>query len=244
MKAASAAAGIAAQRQTRQRPAFSCAGVCRLSKIDGKVQRGIACGPLQELRNRRLRQPSAFHVRGVDCLRPGNLPNERIRLCSVRYDSERSHGKAALDSQGHLKGAGRISVCRTANGQAGVSAWFEEESFNSCHGVKIWNVPQMVWGGMGSIRKKGNGLERRCTICYDPTGGKQMQKSVCCKTQKEAVDRMRRLTAVSGQGRYVPSPKITVRDWLEIWRSEYPGDVKESTVYLYQRNIDLYIVPY
>lgn len=106
--------------------------------------------------------------------------------------------------------------------------------------------------GLGSIRKKKmtrNGKtyeywEGRYTAGYYPETGRQIQKSVTGKTQKEVVEKMRRMTAESGAGT-VPIPcRMTVGEWMEIWERDFLGDVKESTAYLYRRSVDLYIVKY
>ena len=36
---------------------------------------------------------------------------------------------------------------------------------------------------------------------------------------------------------------MTLADWMLIWQSEYLTAVKESTAYLYRRDIELYIIP-
>lgn len=46
------------------------------------------------------------------------------------------------------------------------------------------------------------------------------------------------------QGTYKAPSKMTLGEWLEIWKEAYTGDVKPSTVYLYSRNIDQYIIPW
>lgn len=106
--------------------------------------------------------------------------------------------------------------------------------------------------GNGTIRKKTvtkNGKEYtywegRCTVGFDPGTGKQVQRSVTGKTQKEVAQKLKQMTMEVDQGTYLPPCKLTVKDWLETWSKEYLGDVKPSTVYLYSRNVEQYILPY
>ena len=90
--------------------------------------------------------------------------------------------------------------------------------------------------GNGSIRKKtvtrnGKGYtfwEARATIGYDPGTGKQLQKSITGKTQKEA---------------YQEPARLTVGEWLDIWTEDYMGDKKYSTVKTYKAQIETHIKP-
>lgn len=105
--------------------------------------------------------------------------------------------------------------------------------------------------GLGSIRKKTitrNGQEytyweARCTVGYDLGTGKQIQRSVSGKTQKEVAQKLKQIAAEVDKGTYQAPSRLTLKEWLEIWRKDYLGDVKASTAYLYSRNIDLYIAP-
>ncbi len=105
--------------------------------------------------------------------------------------------------------------------------------------------------GTGSIRKKKvrrNGREYECwegriTVGFDPDSGKQIQKSVSGKTQKEVAQKLQEIAVEVGRGTYTMPSKMTVKDWLAIWTKEYMEDVKESTAFLYTRYVDKYIVP-
>lgn len=105
--------------------------------------------------------------------------------------------------------------------------------------------------GLGNIRKKTvtkNGKqytywEARCTVGYDPGTGRQIQKSISGKTQKEVAQKLKEMALQVDQGTYKAPSRMTLKDWLEIWQKDYLSDVKESTAYLYGRNIDLYIIP-
>ena len=106
--------------------------------------------------------------------------------------------------------------------------------------------------GLGNIRKKTvtkNGKqytywEARCTVGYDPGTGKQIQKSISGKTQKEVAQKLKEMALQVDQGSYKAPSRMTLKDWLEIWQKDYLSDVKESTAYLYGRNIALYIIPH
>lgn len=105
--------------------------------------------------------------------------------------------------------------------------------------------------GSGSIRKittTKNGKEytywqARYTAGFDPGTGKQIQRSITGKTQKEVSQKLKQVTVELDQGTYLAPCKMTVKDWLDTWTAEYLGDVKESTAYLYRKNIELYITP-
>lgn len=106
--------------------------------------------------------------------------------------------------------------------------------------------------GSGTVRKKTitrNGKqytywEARCTVGYDPGTGKQIQRSITAKTQKEVSQKLREMAMAVDKGTYQAPSRLTVKEWLETWQKDYLGDVKSSTAYLYGRNIDLYIIPH
>lgn len=106
--------------------------------------------------------------------------------------------------------------------------------------------------GSGSIRKRTvtkNGKsytywEARVTVGHDPITGRQVQRSITGKTQKEVAQKMREMAVEVDQGTYQAPSKMSLGEWLETWKKEYTGDVKPSTVYLYSRNIDQYIIPW
>lgn len=105
--------------------------------------------------------------------------------------------------------------------------------------------------GAGTIRKKTvqrNGKaytywEARYTVGFDPGTGKQIQKSVTGKTQKEVSQKLRQVTTDIDQGTYIEPCKITVREWMDTWASIYLGGVKPRTVEIYKSDIRLYIKP-
>lgn len=105
--------------------------------------------------------------------------------------------------------------------------------------------------GSGSIRKRTvtrNGRsytywEARVTVGMDPITGKQVQRTITGKTQQEVAQRAREIAVEVYQKTYKAPCKLTVGEWLELWKREYTGDVKRSTVYLYSRNLDQYVIP-
>lgn len=105
--------------------------------------------------------------------------------------------------------------------------------------------------GDGSIRKKTltrNGKtyeywEARYTAGTDPLTGKQIQRTITGKTQKEVAQRLRQVTSELDLGSYVAPCKTTLAEWLMTWQDEYLGSIKESSRYNYKRDIELYIVP-
>ena len=70
--------------------------------------------------------------------------------------------------------------------------------------------------GSGTIRKRSDGRwEARYTTGIDPKTGKQIQKSVYGKTQKEVRQKLTEVTAEIDSGTYLEQTKDTVGEWLE-----------------------------
>ena len=99
--------------------------------------------------------------------------------------------------------------------------------------------------GGGTIRQRPDGRwEARYTLGIDPGTGKQIQKSVYGKTQKEVAQNLRQITAEIDAKTYVAPCKLSVAEWMAVWAQDYLVGIKASTAYLYKRTIDLYIVPH
>ena len=99
--------------------------------------------------------------------------------------------------------------------------------------------------GAGNIRKRSNGSwEARYTVGIDNKTGKQIQKSVYGKTQKEVRQKLSRIIAELDEGTYIEPSKMKLSDWLDIWLSDYIGNVKPSTVKSYTDHVKLNINPY
>ena len=98
--------------------------------------------------------------------------------------------------------------------------------------------------GGGTIRQRPDGRwEARYTLGIDPGTGKQIQKSVYGKTQKEVRQKLTAITAEIDNGTYQEPCKMTVNEWLDIWLKDYQIGVKDSTAYLYERQAKLYLRP-
>ena len=105
--------------------------------------------------------------------------------------------------------------------------------------------------GMGNIRKKTrtvNGktytyYEARYTEGFDPGTGKQIQRSISGKTQKEVAQKLKAALAALDSGTYIAPCKMTVGEWMDIWSKQYLGGVKDSTVAAYNATIRTHIKP-
>lgn len=105
--------------------------------------------------------------------------------------------------------------------------------------------------GTGSIRKKivkRDGKEyvyweARYTDGFDPGTGKQIQRSITGKTQKEVAQKLKAITASIDVGTYIPPNKMTVGEWLDIWANEYLGNVKPRTADSYKTTVETHLKP-
>lgn len=105
--------------------------------------------------------------------------------------------------------------------------------------------------GAGSIRKKAvtRGWkeyiywEARYTAGYDPGTGKQVQRSITGKTQREVAQKLREITAELDSGTYQEPSKMTVGEWLDTWQKEYLGNTKAHTKKSYEGIIRNHILP-
>ncbi len=112
----------------------------------------------------------------------------------------------------------------------------------------------MAWksaSGSGTIRKKAvirNGKtytywEARYTVGFDPGTGKQIQRSISGKTQKEVSQKLKADTTAIDAGTYQTPNKMTVAQWMDIWTAEYLGGVKPRTVDSYKSTVKNQIKP-
>lgn len=112
-------------------------------------------------------------------------------------------------------------------------------------------MPRKSAAGTGTIRKKTvirNGKEyvfweARYTAGYDPGTGKQVQRSISGKTQKEVAKKLKEATAALDAGTYTAPSKMTVGQWLDIWQEEYLGAVKPRTVDSYKATVRTHLKP-
>lgn len=106
-------------------------------------------------------------------------------------------------------------------------------------------------GGAGSIRKittTKNGKtytywQARYTEGFDPGTGKQIQRSITGKTQKEVAQKLRQITASLDDGTYKAPCKLTVGEWLDIWTQDYLMSVKPRTVDSYKTTVEHHLKP-
>lgn len=105
--------------------------------------------------------------------------------------------------------------------------------------------------GCGTIRKKTvtrNGKEytyweARFTTGYDSGTGRQVQKSITGKTQKEVAQKLKAMTTAVDEGTYTEPTKLTVSQWMDIWISEYMTSAKPRTIDSYKSIAEVHIKP-
>lgn len=105
--------------------------------------------------------------------------------------------------------------------------------------------------GAGTIRKKTvtrNGREyvyweARYTVGFDTGTGKQKQKSITGKTQKEVAQKLRQVTVDIDTSTYVEPSKMRLSEWLDMWKDTYLGGVKPRSVEIYDSVIRVHIKP-
>ena len=105
--------------------------------------------------------------------------------------------------------------------------------------------------GTGTIRKKTktvNGKlytwwEARYTAGHDPGTGKQIQRTITGKTQKEVAKKLKEATAALDAGTYTAPNKMTVGQWLDIWVAEYLSNVKPRTAESYRIIVKNHLKP-
>lgn len=105
-------------------------------------------------------------------------------------------------------------------------------------------MPKRNAQGAGSIRQRKDGTwEARYTVGRNPGTGKQIQKSVYGKTQKEVLQKLQQVQNDLNNGIYAEPSKMTLGAWLDIWVAEYPGNIKERTLNEYKGQIEYRIKP-
>ena len=105
--------------------------------------------------------------------------------------------------------------------------------------------------GMGSIRKVTKNVkdkqytyyEARYTEGFDPGTGKQIQRSITGKTQKEVTQKLKAATAAIDAGTYKAPCKMTVAQWLDIWVAEYLNNLKPLTQQNYTKQTQKHLKP-
>ena len=105
--------------------------------------------------------------------------------------------------------------------------------------------------GAGTIRKKTDTRsgkeytywEARISTGHDPGTGKQIQRSITGKTQKEVREKLQAAAVAMNEGDYFEPSKMTLARWVEIWLEEYTGDKKYLTTKHYKAQCKAHIVP-
>lgn len=105
--------------------------------------------------------------------------------------------------------------------------------------------------GDGTIRKRTvirNGKpytfwEGTITVGTDTGSGKLIRQTFTGKKQDEVAKKMRAAASEVDKGGYAIPTKLTVKEWFEIWLSEYMGDKKPLTVQQYRSMSETHIYP-
>lgn len=109
-------------------------------------------------------------------------------------------------------------------------------------------MAQKAADGTGTIRKKAVARkskeytywEARYSAGRNPGTGKQIQRSIASKTQKEVAQKLK---AAIDAGTYFEPEKMALGDWLDTWLEEYLGNTKPHTRKSYEGTIKNYIKP-
>lgn len=114
--------------------------------------------------------------------------------------------------------------------------------------VTVWRIWRMTKrkapNGQGTIRQRADGTwEGRVSIGCDPGTGKYIQKYFHGKTQAEAVEKRNAFKYENDHGIYMEPAKLTVGQWLDIWRADYCSGIKSSTVDQYRTQVDQHLKP-
>ena len=98
--------------------------------------------------------------------------------------------------------------------------------------------------GAGLIRKRPDGRwEGRYTLGYDPKTGKQQQKYVYGKTQKEVRQKLTQIAAEVDEGNYLEPSTMKFGAWLEMWLETYVVPAKKPyTVSSYENICRKYLI--
>ena len=99
--------------------------------------------------------------------------------------------------------------------------------------------------GAGMIRKRSDGRwEGRYTKGFDSKTGKQLQKTVYGKTQKEVRQKLTQIVAEIDDGSYLEPSSMKVSAWLDLWLNTYAApSVKPYTLDSYTNVCNRYLKP-
>ncbi len=98
--------------------------------------------------------------------------------------------------------------------------------------------------GAGTIRKRPDGRwEGRYSTGFDPKTGKQIQKSVYGPSQKDVRQKLAKITTEIDEGIYTDPCNMKLGTWLDIWLKEYTGNLKASTLSIYDSHVRTHLKP-
>lgn len=105
--------------------------------------------------------------------------------------------------------------------------------------------------GSGTIRKKTvqrdgktyTYWEARYTAGYHPGTGKQIQRSITGRTQREVSQKLKAATVSIDTGTYIAPSKLTLGSWMDAWAENYLNAVKPRTIEIYENVIKSHIKP-
>lgn len=105
--------------------------------------------------------------------------------------------------------------------------------------------------GAGTIRKKTvtsagkqyEYWEARYTAGHDPGTGRQIQRSISGKTQREVAQKLKAAIAAIDAGTYTAPSKMTLAQWLDTWTADYLGSVKPRTLDSYKTTVRVHLKP-
>jgi len=99
--------------------------------------------------------------------------------------------------------------------------------------------------GSGCIRQRKDGLwEGIFSLGYNAGTGKLIRKSVYGATSDEVAKKLRKATSTIDDGLYIEPEKLTVGQWLDLWLTEYTGDLKPRTLDQYSMHVRLNLKPH
>lgn len=99
--------------------------------------------------------------------------------------------------------------------------------------------------GAGTLRKRPDGRwEGRYSTGFDLKTGKQIQKSIYGKSQKEVRQKLSQITTEIDDGSFVEPTQMKLGVWMDIWLQDYTGNVKPATYSAYEEHVRVHIKPY
>jgi integrase len=106
-------------------------------------------------------------------------------------------------------------------------------------------MPKRNAHGAGSIRQRKDGTwEARYSIGRDPGTGKQVQRSIYGKTQRDVRQKLSSVVSSLDSGSYIEPSRLLFGAWLDIWLDEYNINVKPRTLLEYKGQCNYRIKPF